>query len=85
MSDSGGYPDGDGGGGGVGAAAAAVAGSHPPRFSAKWDECVALEETPTDITTGDEYGNFDFQVSEPLASAATTVDRLSVIMSVEGG
>lgn len=61
VSDSGGYPDGDGGGGGVGAAAAAVAGSHPPRFSAKWDECVALEETPTDITTGDEYGNFDFQ------------------------
>ncbi|XP_055588415.1 alpha-mannosidase 2 [Uranotaenia lowii] len=33
----------------------------PPRFSAKWDECVALEETPTEITTGDEYGNFDFQ------------------------
>lgn len=31
------------------------------RFSAKWDECAALEETPTDITTGDEYGNFDFQ------------------------
>lgn len=36
----------------------------PARFSAKWDECAALEETPTDITTGDEYGNFDFQVSE---------------------
>ncbi|XP_055623115.1 alpha-mannosidase 2 [Toxorhynchites rutilus septentrionalis] len=32
-----------------------------PRFSTKWDECAALEEAPTDITTGDEYGNFDFQ------------------------
>ncbi|XP_053682330.1 alpha-mannosidase 2 [Sabethes cyaneus] len=33
----------------------------PPRFSSKWDECSVLEETPTDITTGDEYANFDFQ------------------------
>ncbi|XP_058812600.1 alpha-mannosidase 2 [Topomyia yanbarensis] len=47
---SGSLADGDGSGYG-----------NPPRFSSRWDECSALEERPTDITTGDEYGNFDFQ------------------------
>uniref|UniRef100_A0A182TW71 Uncharacterized protein n=1 Tax=Anopheles melas TaxID=34690 RepID=A0A182TW71_9DIPT len=34
-----------------------------PRFGSRWDECSMLEEAPTDITTVDEYGKFDFQVS----------------------
>ncbi|XP_049532049.1 alpha-mannosidase 2-like [Anopheles darlingi] len=44
-----------GGGGGV------VGGGPLPRFSSRWDECSVLEESPTDISTVDEYGKFDFQ------------------------
>uniref|UniRef100_A0A182FA32 Alpha-mannosidase n=1 Tax=Anopheles albimanus TaxID=7167 RepID=A0A182FA32_ANOAL len=44
----------DTGGGGAG-------GGPLPRFSSRWDECSALEESPTDISTVDEYGKFDFQ------------------------
>uniref|UniRef100_A0A182NG26 Alpha-mannosidase n=1 Tax=Anopheles dirus TaxID=7168 RepID=A0A182NG26_9DIPT len=54
--DSGGTDGDDGGGGGAG-----VGGGPLPRFGSRWDECPALEEAPTDITTVDEYGKFDFQ------------------------
>uniref|UniRef100_A0A182XFD6 Alpha-mannosidase n=1 Tax=Anopheles quadriannulatus TaxID=34691 RepID=A0A182XFD6_ANOQN len=37
------------------------AGGPLPRFGSRWDECSMLEEAPTDITTVDEYGKFDFQ------------------------
>ena len=31
-------------------------------FNQNWDECVVLEEAQTDITTGEEYAKFNFQV-----------------------
>uniref|UniRef100_A0A182IYJ7 Alpha-mannosidase n=1 Tax=Anopheles atroparvus TaxID=41427 RepID=A0A182IYJ7_ANOAO len=51
-----GLGDGDGGGGGGGGG-----GGPLPRFGSRWDECSALEEAATDISTVDEYGKFDFQ------------------------
>ncbi|XP_049285594.1 alpha-mannosidase 2 [Anopheles funestus] len=55
--DSGGTDADDGGGGGGGGSDTGPL----PRFGSRWDECNALEEASTDITTVDEYGKFDFQ------------------------
>uniref|UniRef100_A0A182SH12 Uncharacterized protein n=1 Tax=Anopheles maculatus TaxID=74869 RepID=A0A182SH12_9DIPT len=59
--DSGGTGGADNDGGGTGGVEGDA--GPLPRFGSRWDECNVLEEASTDITTVDEYGKFDFQVS----------------------